>query len=233
MSLHTSKSPFIPLRPSCPMSLEGLVLAPPRHYPVCQPTLILFSLFRRRRHGARLQGVAERRDKNPGLSHRKHRRKAEKEMTKPGYVWHHPTVHPIVLLHPPHTSRIRSRSWEDYSRTASQVISRLLWNTKVHRSANKIPPQAIILSQLYPVRTRFLCDPLILPSHRVLGLRVISSFVTKIVYAFLISPTRGTCPAHLIILDFITLIIFGKQNKLRRSSSCNSIQPLVLKTPSL
>jgi len=37
----------------------------------------------------------------------------------------------------------------------------------------------------------------------------LSGFPTQILYAFLISPTRATCPAH-IILHFITLIKFGE-----------------------
>jgi len=34
------------------------------------------------------------------------------------------------------------------------------------------------------------------------------------IYAFLISPMRTTCPAHLVIINLITLITFGEAYKL-------------------
>jgi hypothetical protein len=45
-----------------------------------------------------------------------------------------------------------------------------------------------------------------------------SGFPTNILYAFLVSPLRVTCPAHLILLDLIILIMFSEEHNLWSSS---------------
>jgi hypothetical protein len=45
-----------------------------------------------------------------------------------------------------------------------------------------------------------------------------SNFPTKIFYLFLISTIHATCPAYLILLDFITLIILCEEYKLEIKS---------------
>ena len=58
---------------------------------------------------------------------------------------------------------------------------------------------------------------LILSSHLLLGLssgHLISGFPTKTLYTPLLSPIRATCPAHLILLDFITRTTLGEDVKL-------------------
>ena len=48
-----------------------------------------------------------------------------------------------------------------------------------------------------------------------------SGIPTKTLYTPLSSPTRATCPAHIILLDFITRTILGAEYKSFSSSLCN------------
>jgi hypothetical protein len=70
-----------------------------------------------------------------------------------------------------------------------------------------------------PANLRFIVVPLF---HLRLGLPsgfFPSGFPTKTLYTFLYSSMRGTCPAHLILLDLICLMILGAgtQTKVWRS----------------
>ena len=65
---------------------------------------------------------------------------------------------------------------------------------------------------------------LILSAHLRLGLPsglLPSGFPTKTLYTPLSSNTRATCPAHLILLDFITCTILGEEYKSFSSLLCS------------
>ena len=92
--------------------------------------------------------------------------------------------------------------------TSSRHLS-LSWASSIQ----SIPP--------YPTSWRSI---LILPSHLLLGLPsglLPSGSPTKTLYTTLSSPIRATCPAHLILLYFITRTILGEEYKSFSSSLCN------------
>jgi hypothetical protein len=109
----------------------------------------------------------------------------------------------------------QSPSWEDNLFAASQEIQRILWIPKVHYRIHKCLPPIPILSQIDPVHaptSQFLKIHFILSSHQRLGLLsglFPSGFPTNNLYMPLLSPIRSTCPAHLILLDFVTPNIIG------------------------
>jgi hypothetical protein len=53
-------------------------------------------------------------------------------------------------------------------------------------------------------------------------------FPTKTLHTFVSSPMRATCPAHLILVDLISLILSGEEYKIWSSSLCNFFNLLLL-----
>ena len=125
-------------------------------------------------------------------------------------------------------------SWASNRFSASQEIPRISWNTKVHYCIHKRPPPVPILSQLDPLHTptsHFLKIHLntVLPSTP--GSPKWSS-TTKTQYKPLLSPIRATCPAQLILLDFITRKILGEEYRSLSSSLCIVFSTPLLPRPS-
>ena len=79
------------------------------------------------------------------------------------------------------------------------------------------------IQSIYPHPTSWR-SILILSIHLHLGLPsglLPSGFPTKTLYTLLSSPICATCPAHLILLDFITRTILGEEYKSFSSSLCS------------
>ena len=121
---------------------------------------------------------------------------------------------------------VQSPSWEANWFAASQEIPRISRNSKVHYRTHKLPPPVSILGQHNPVHipTSHLLEihpNIIHPStprspQLSLSLRVHHQDPIHP----LSSPIRATCPAHLILLDFITRTVLGEEYKSFSSSLC-------------
>lgn len=105
------------------------------------------------------------------------------------------------------TNPMEESSWETYSFSASQNISWISQNPKIHYNVRKSPLLVQILSQINPVRA---VNPIALASillfHSYLGLPsgpLTSAVPTKPLHAILVPPIcAAACTTHLNLLRF-------------------------------
>ena len=122
---------------------------------------------------------------------------------------------------------MQSPSWEANRFAASQEIPRISWNPKVHYHTHKRLPPVPILGQPNPVH---------IPTFHLLEIHpnIIhpstprsSQWSPSLRLPYqdpvhpLSSPRHATCPAHLILLDFITRTILGEEYRSFSPSLCN------------
>ena len=103
--------------------------------------------------------------------------------------------------------------------------------TRIHHLSLSWPRS---IQSIPPSHPTYGISVLILSSRLRLGLpsgHFPSGFPTKTLYTPLLSPIRATCPAHFILLDFITRTIFDEQYRSLSSSLCSLLHSSV--TPSL
>ena len=122
---------------------------------------------------------------------------------------------------------VQSPSWEANCFAVSQEIPRISWNPKVHYRTHKRPPTVSILGQPNPVH---------IPTSHLLEIHpnIIHPSTPRSPQSFPslrfphqdpiqppLLPIRATCPAHLLLLDFITCTILGEEYISFSSSLCN------------
>jgi len=119
-------------------------------------------------------------------------------------------------------SMVQSPSWEANWFAASQEIPRISRNPKVHFRTHKRPPTVSILGPPNPIHTPISHLLEIHPNiiHPSTPRSPQWSLSLRLPHQEPIHPLSSPCPAHLILLDFITRTILGEEY---RSNNNNTI----------
>jgi hypothetical protein len=105
----------------------------------------------------------------------------------------------------------QSSSWETNSRSATcdTSIPCILWDC-VQKSLSPVHILSAMNQVQVPTTYLFEIHSNIIMTHTPRRL-FLQSFSVEVLCPCLISPVHSTCPVDIILLDFITLIIFGKK----------------------
>ena len=122
-------------------------------------------------------------------------------------------------------------SWVANPFSASQEIPRTIWNPKVHCRIHKFSSPLPIQSQINTVHSTSWRSVLILYAHLSLDLPsglFLLRFPRQNLACTSPLPIHATCPAHFILLDLVTRIIFSEDYWSLCSSICSFLHPPVI-----